>query len=193
MNPTEIADALEALAIVPFDPAEFGYSFADATDNAKATVSKLRSGTTNKSDQPHGVLLNRKFHYAPAMPGLIDATLDALKASKRSASAKPAILIATDGETISAHHPKSGDMLHCAFADLGAKFAFFLPAAGKDRYQAADEDPVDIKATGKLARLFDALAESEPGLGEAGRRHATNLIFGEPVLLCGLHLQRRQG
>ena len=69
MNPSEIATALEDITKSAFDPAEFGYAFAEATDNAKATVSKLRNGTTNKSDLPGGVLLSRKFHYAPAGPG----------------------------------------------------------------------------------------------------------------------------
>ncbi len=45
MNPTDIFDALEAIAKASFDPAEFGFSFAEATDNARATVSKLRGGS----------------------------------------------------------------------------------------------------------------------------------------------------
>lgn len=38
MNPTEISDALEAIAAQPFDAEEFPYAFAAATGNAKATV-----------------------------------------------------------------------------------------------------------------------------------------------------------
>ena len=162
MNPTEIADALDTVAKAKFDPVEFGYSFAQATDNAQATVAKLKAGTTNKSDIPGGVLLNAKFHYAPALPGTAASMLEALRTSKRSAKAKPAILIATDGEMIAAEHPKSGETLHCAFAELGTHFSFFLPAAGKERYRAAEENPVDIKATGKLAKLYDALLKANP-------------------------------
>jgi hypothetical protein len=86
MNPAEIAEAFEVIAKAPFDPGEFAFAFAEATDNAKATISKLRAGATNKSDIPGGVLLNRKFHYAPAKPGMASAMLTALKESKRSAS-----------------------------------------------------------------------------------------------------------
>ena len=182
MNPTEIADALDALAKAPFVPAEFGFAFADATDNAKATIAKLRS-TTNKSDVPGGVLLNRKFHYAPSQTGLLAATLDILRTSKKTASAKPAILIATDGEMIAAEHPKSGDTLHCAFSELGTHFAFFLPAAGKDRYQAAVENPVDIKATGKLAKLYDALLKKNPEWARPEQRHDMNL-FMTRLIFC---------
>lgn len=49
MNPTNIFEALDAIAKAPFDHAEFGFSFAEATDNAQATVSKLRGGSLNRS------------------------------------------------------------------------------------------------------------------------------------------------
>ncbi|MBB3133640.1 hypothetical protein FHS26_001353 [Rhizobium pisi] len=183
MNPTEIADALDTVAKAKFDPVEFGYSFAQATDNAQATVAKLKAGTTNKSDIPGGVLLNAKFHYAPALPGAAAGMLEALRASRRSAKAKPAILIATDGEMIAAEHPKSGETLHCAFAELGTHFSFFLPAAGKERYRAAEENPVDIKATGKLAKLYDALLKANPDWATPERRHAMNL-FMTRLIFC---------
>lgn len=182
MNPTEIADALDEIARTPFDAAEFGFAFAEATDNAKATISKLRT-TTNKSDLPGGVLLNRKFHYAPADQGMVSETLDALRTSKKTASAKPAILIATDGETIAAEHPKSGDTLHCPFSELGLHFGFFLPAAGKDRYKPAEENPVDVKAAGKLAKLYDTLMRVNPEWATDERRHDMNL-FMTRLIFC---------
>lgn len=183
MNPTEIADALDAIAKAKFDPTEFGYAFAQATDNAQATVAKLKAGTTNKSDIAGGILLNGKFHYAPALPGMAAEMLDALRASKRTVKAKPAILIATDGELIAAEHPKSGETLHCPFAELGTHFSFFLPAAGKERYRAAEENPVDIKATGKLAKLYDALLKANPDWAVPERRHAMNL-FMTRLIFC---------
>lgn len=183
MNPTEIADALDAIAKAKFDPAEFGYAFAQATDNAQATIAKLRAGATNKSDIAGGVLLNGKFHYAPALPGMAADMLDALRVSRRTVKAKPAILIATDGEMIAAEHPKSGETLHCPFTELGTHFSFFLPAAGKERYRAAEENPVDIKATGKLAKLYDALLKANPDWAMPERRHAMNL-FMTRLIFC---------
>ncbi|EAQ04612.1 hypothetical protein OG2516_01456 [Oceanicola granulosus HTCC2516] len=52
MNPTDIYEALDTLAKAPFDPVDFGFSFAEATDNARATVSKLRGGSLNRFDLP---------------------------------------------------------------------------------------------------------------------------------------------
>lgn len=177
MNPTEIYDALSQIAEASFDAEEFPFSFAEATDASQAAISKLRNGSTNKSDLPGGVLFGKRFHYAPAPTGKSDATLEQLKASKKTKSAKPAILLATDGEMIAAEHTASGETLHCAFKELGNQFGFFLPAAGKERYRAVEENPVDVKATGKLAKLYDALIRANPDWGTDARRHEMNQLM----------------
>jgi hypothetical protein len=177
MNPTEIYEALADLARKTFQATEFPFEFALATDNAPATIAKLKGGTYNKSDIPGGVLLNQKFHFAPALPGMSAASLDALRASKRNAKHKPAILIATDGVEVAAEHPKSGDTLYCAFSELGDRFGFFLPAAGKERYRAAEENPVDVKVAGKLAKLYDALIRKNPDWAEKARQHDMNQLM----------------
>jgi SAM-dependent methyltransferase len=177
MNPAEIYDALADLAAKPYDPVEFPFEFAAATDNNPATIAKLRNGSFNKSDLPGGVLMNQKFHFVPAMPGMAAVTLDLLRSNKRSAKHKPAILIATDGVEIAAEHPKSGDTLYCAYPELGDRFGFFLPAAGKERYRAAEENPVDVKVSGKLAKLYDALIRRNPDWASEPRRHDMNQLM----------------
>lgn len=177
MNPAEIYDALAALAAKPYDPVEFPFEFAAATDNNPATIAKLRIGSFNKSDLPGGVLMNQKFHFAPALPGMAAVTLDALRANKRTLKHKPAILIATDGVEIAAEHPRSGDTFHGPFAELGDRFGFFLPAAGKERYRAAEENPVDVKVAGKLAKLYDALIRRNPDWAAEDQRHDMNQLM----------------
>src|SRR5690606_5759742 len=125
-------------------------SSSPSTSRSRQTITprrlpSSRAGPSTNRTSPAGVLMNQKFHFAPALPGMAAATLDALRANKRTLKHKPAILIATDGVEIAAEHPKSGDTLHCAFSELGDRFGFFLPAAGKERYRAAEENPVDVK------------------------------------------------
>ncbi|KIC19764.1 class I SAM-dependent DNA methyltransferase [Leisingera sp. ANG-Vp] len=177
MNPTEIFEALEQISDKPFDADEFPFDFAQATDVAQAAIAKLRNGTTNKSDQPGGVLVNKKFHFAPATTGMADVTLEALRNSKKTATAKPAILIATDGEMVAAQQRVSGETLHCRFDEIGDKFGFFLPAAGKERYEAAEENPIDVKVTAKLAKLYDALVRKNPDWASDERRHEMNQLM----------------
>ncbi len=177
MNPTEIFEALEQISSKQFEPNEFPFEFAEATDVAQAAIAKLRNGTTNKSDQPGGVLVSKKFHFAPAMTGMASITLEALRNSKKTATAKPAILIATDGNMVAAEHRSSGDTLHCRFDEIGDNFGFFLPAAGKERYKAAEENPIDVKVTAKLAKLYDALVRKNPDWASDARRHEMNQLM----------------
>ncbi|MEM1374406.1 MAG: DNA methyltransferase [Pseudomonadota bacterium] len=177
MNPTEIADALEEIATRPFDPVEFPFAFAAATGSPQATVSKLRSGTINKSKVPGAVLMNRKFYAVVTDPGGVDQGLAMIRSDKKTATHKPAILLATDGMDLSAENPLTGEALHIKLTDLHREFGFFLPAAGMSRYKAADENPVDIKATGRLAKLYDALLKDNPDWKTEGRRHDLNQLM----------------
>ncbi|MGR3512175.1 MAG: DNA methyltransferase [Paracoccaceae bacterium] len=177
MNPTEIADALEEIANCPFDGGEFPFVFAAAMGSPQATVSKLRSGTINKSKVHGAVLMNRKFYAIVTDPGGVDAGLAMIRSDKKTATHKPPILLATDGEEFSAENTATGERLHIKRTELHRHFGFFLPAAGMQRYKAADENPVDIKATGQLAKLYDALLKDNPSWQTPERRHDLNLLM----------------
>ncbi len=177
MNPTEIADALEEIASRPFDGGEFAFAFAAAMGSPQATVSKLRSGTINKSKVPGAVLMNRKFYAMVTEPGAVDQGLSMIRSDKKTTTHKPAILLATDGVDLSAEHVASGDSLHIKFADLHHHFGFFLPAAGMSRYKAAEENEVDVKAAGRLAKLYDALLKKNPDWKTPERRHDLNQLM----------------
>ena len=183
MSPSEISDALDLIAKAPYDPAEFAYAFAEATDNVQATIAKLRAGTWNKSDIEGGVLLAKKFWFVPAGPGRVAEALAAMQGSRALERHKPIILITTDGETVAAFHPKSGESLHCQFDEIGTKFDFFLPAANKERYRAAEENPVDVKVAGKLAKLYDAILKVNPDWALLENRHQMNL-FMTRLIFC---------
>ena len=177
MNPTEIADALEEIAARRFDGGEFPFAFAAAMGSPQATVSKLRSGTINKSKVPGAVLMNRKYYAIVTDPGAVDQGLSMIRSDKKTTTHKPAILLATDGVDLSAEHVASGDSLHIKFADLHHHFGFFLPAAGMSRYKAAEENEVDVKAAGRLAKLYDALLKKNPEWKTPERRHDLNQLM----------------
>lgn len=50
MNAVEIEQAISDLAALPFDRAEFAFSFLEAFGNKTTTLKKLRSGASNASD-----------------------------------------------------------------------------------------------------------------------------------------------
>ena len=58
MNAAEI-EAISALVEQPFDQAGFPLAFLDAFGNKEATIDKLKTGASNKSDIDRGVLSSK--------------------------------------------------------------------------------------------------------------------------------------
>ena len=108
----------------PVDPNAFCGGLAQPIDDALTAVANRRSGLMAKSDPHPG---QEVASLSPTYSGPVDSSLDDPHASTGTLTSKPAIVIATDGETITTKP------FHFAFADLGLHFAFFLPATGKDR------------------------------------------------------------
>ena len=65
MNAVEIEEAVSALAAAPFDAAEFPFQFLTAFGNKETTVKRLRSGSSNSSDVPGGVLQQHSYCRLP--------------------------------------------------------------------------------------------------------------------------------
>ncbi len=162
MNPVEIEEAVSNLALAPFDRAEFPYQFLTAFGNKPTTIQRLRAGATNQSDVPGGVLQRSNIHIATCDPGMVDETLQALRASPKTASAKAKFILATDGEAFQAEDMAGGGTVACRYVDFPDHFGFFLPLAGISTVEQIRESAFDIKATGRLNRLYVELLKDNP-------------------------------
>ena len=69
MNAVEIEEAVSALAEAPFNPAEFPFGFLAAFGMKDTTLKRLRTGASNASDVPGGVLQRNNIHLAIAPAG----------------------------------------------------------------------------------------------------------------------------
>ena len=154
MNPVEIEEAVSALASAPFDRAEFPYQFLTAFGNKTTTIQRLRAGSTNASDIDGGVLQRGNIHIATCAPGDVDATLKALRESPKTATAKAKFILATDGDVFQAEDLTAGDIVACNFQKFDDHFGLFLPLAGITTVAQIRESSFDIKATGRLNRLY---------------------------------------
>lgn len=182
MNAVEIEEAVSALFDQPFDPAEFPYAFLRAFGNKEATIARLRTGNTNKSDVG-GVLQRTNIHLAVAPRGQVGETLAALRASPATARYKVKFILATDGETIEAEELGSGDPLACEWARLPDYFGFFLPLAGISTVKEIRDNAFDIRATSKLNKLYVALLKENPDWGTDQRRPDLNHFFAR-LIFC---------
>ena len=182
MNPVEIEEAVSALAQKPFDPKEFPFAFLEAFGNKETTIKKLRTGASNKSDLG-GVLQTNNIHIAVCPPGEVTNALSALKGSPATARAKAKFILVTDGADFEAEDLTSGETIACAYHDFPDHFGFFLPLAGITTVQQVRESSFDIRATGRLNRLYVELLKDNPEWGTASRRHDMNHFMAR-LIFC---------
>ncbi|WP_288804741.1 DNA methyltransferase [uncultured Novosphingobium sp.] len=182
MNAVEIEEAVTALSVAPFDRDEFPFAFLQAFGNKETTLRKLRSGASNKSDIG-GVLQTSNIHIAVADTGNVTAKLDALRASPATARAKAKFILATDGEAFEAEDLLSGETVACTFAEFPDHFGFFLPLAGITTVKQVRESSFDIRATGRLNKLYVELLKDNPDWGTAERRPDMNHFLAR-LIFC---------
>ena len=188
MNAVEIEEAVSKLVAEPFDAREFPFQFLEAFDFAYTSVKKLRAGGKgqNKSDLQGGMLPGRqKIHLAVCQPGETGPTLQKLLASDATAKQKAKFALATDGVTIEAQNlaDEAEPPLVCEYAKLGDHFGYFLALAGISTVKAIRENAFDIKATGRLNRLYVELIRHNPGWDADARREQLNHFFAR-LIFC---------
>jgi len=185
MNAVEIEQAVSDLAEQPFERAEFAFAFLAAFGNKDTTLKRLRSGNSNKSDLPGGVLQTGNIHIATCDAGQVGETLKALRASPATTKAKAKFILATDGHTLEAEDlaSGSGETIACDYADFPNHFGFFLPLAGISTVKEIKENPVDIRATGRLNKLYVELLRENPDWGGDDKRADMNHFMAR-LIFC---------
>jgi hypothetical protein len=183
MNAVEIEEAITALSEQPFDPVEFPFAFLQAFGNKETTIKRLRSGASNRSDLG-GILQTNNIHIMVCPAGEVTEALAALKASPATARAKAKFILATDGEWFEAEDLVSDTPpIACAYADFPNHFGFFLPLAGITTVRQIAENAFDIRATGRLNKLYVELLKDNPDWGTAARRHDMNHFMAR-LIFC---------
>ena len=181
MNAVEIEEALSALALEPFNETEFPFAFLLAFGNKETTIKRLRKGDSNASDVPGGVLQRSNIHVATCAPGKVHESFQALRTSTKTVQAKAKFILATDGETLEAEDLISGELLACPFPEFPDHFGFFLPLAGISTIKEIKDNPVDVRATGRLNKLYVELLQNNKDWATEERRADMNHFMARLV------------
>ncbi len=182
MNAVEIEEAVSLLAEQPFEAAAFPYAFLEAFGNKATTIKRLKSGSTNKSDLG-GVLQRANIHIKVCDEGEVASTLDALRDSPATAQQKARFILATDGKEFQAEDMEGGETVVCEYPDFANHFGFFLELAGISTVRAIKENSFDIKATGRLNKLYVELLKDNPEWGTEARRPEMNHFMAR-LIFC---------
>lgn len=184
MNAVEIEQAISDLALQPFDAPEFPYAFLAAFGNKEVTLKRLRSGNNNTSDLPGGILLRNNIHIATCEAGKVREAFTALLASDATAKGKAKFVLATDGQTLEAQELVSGETIACDFEDFPNHFGFLLPLAGISTIKEIKDNPIDVRATGRLNKLYVELLRENPAWAKDERRSDMNHFMARLVFCC---------
>jgi hypothetical protein len=174
---------LKDLVETPFNADTFIFRFLEIYDAPKATVTKLRLGTTNHAKEPGELLWKNKLFICVAEKGQAATTVDVMADDPLSKKHSPRIFFATDGEEVYCRDSKADQIRDIGFDKLNDIFDFFLPLAGIERYEGVAENPADIKATTRLAKLYDAILDANPERVGNDHTHELNL-FMTRMLFC---------
>ncbi len=185
MNAVEIEEAVSRLAEVPFDPEAFPFAFLEAFGNKPTTLKRLqsKSSSSNQSDLPDGVLQRNNIHLKVCPEGEVSATLTALRDSPATAKQKAKFILATDGKSLEAENLADGETIACDYPNFPDHFGFFLALAGITTVKQIRENAFDIKATGRLNRLYIELLKDNPDWDTIERREEMNHFMAR-LIFC---------
>ena len=92
-------------------------------------------------------------------------------------------MLATDGATLEAEDLTTGETVACEYEDFPNHFGFFLALAGISTVKQLRENAFDIRATGRLNRLYLELRKNNPDWDEPKRRHDMNHFMAR-LIFC---------
>ena len=166
---------------------DFIYELLLAYGHRSQSVWRVRSGERNLAeDKENSVFWKRQLYFKIARQQDLHVLIDEMKKEKRTETNKIRFLIVTDFKTLLAVDTKTQDTLDVPFGDLAKKFDFFLPWAGMEKAVYQGENPADVKAAEKLAKLFDEIKAdnfNEDDLNNKENLHHLN-IFLSRLLFC---------
>lgn len=169
---TEYEDKIKSI-VDNNDHATFIYDFLEVYDKiSKATITKLRKGSNNLSKVAGEVYLKNKLYFKEATGEVLQAYSD-LEDKVSEIKSKPRYLIVTNYQQLLAKDTKTGDTLDIKFKELPRYFDFFLAWNGIEKADFEKENPADIKAAERFAKIFDAILKENQDVD----RHGLNLFL----------------
>lgn len=160
---------------------DFIYDFLKIYDIPNSTITRLKNGTNNLSKIPGEVHLKNKLYFKETVNDVFEAFIE-IESKVNDAAAIPRYLFVTDFKAILAKDTKTGESLDIKFKELPIHFNFFLAWNGIEKVDFEKENPLDIKAAERFARLFDVLNKEIESDNEE-QRHALNLFLMR-LLFC---------
>lgn len=178
MNVAQIENQLKLL-VYTLDKETFIYNLLESYYLPKASISRLQKGSLNLSKVPGEVSWKKKLFFKVELENDLHLTISSIKDNLKH---NQRFVIVTDYKTLLAIDTLTKDQLDIPITDLPKYYDFFLPWAGMEKATHAAENPADVKAAEKMAKLFDEIKKDNPDTS-AEFIHNLNIFFSR-LLFC---------
>lgn len=152
------------------------YDFLLAYGLPKSSIARLQKGNQNLTKTDGEISWKKKLLFREVKKKDLHLEISELEENYKH---DERFLIVTDYKTFLAIDTKTNERLDIEFKDLIKHFDFFLPWAGMEKSQYASENPADVKAAVKMAKLFDEIKKDNPDT-------STEFLHGLNVFLARL-------
>lgn len=158
MNIAQIEQNLQDL-ILDFNKETFIFELLLAYGSPKASITRLQKGNLNLSKIEGEISWKKKVFFKQVFDQDLHQAISEIKSALKQ---EQRFVIVTDFKTLLAIDTKTNDSLDIDFILLPKHFDFFLPWAGMEKAQHQNENPADVKAAEKMAKLFDEIKKDNP-------------------------------
>lgn len=178
----EIENNLEKV-FTDFNKEDFIYEFILSFGIPQATIKRLKSGKLNLADNAGELAWKKKVFFKELnIDDSLYELIDDLKKEERIKKGEYRFVILTNYKQWVAVDMKTADTLDCSFDELNKNFAFFLPLAGIEKAQYLAENPADVKAAERMAKLYDQI-NTDNNFQTEEEIHSLN-VFLSRLLFC---------
>lgn len=183
MNSHEIEQNVKRI-IENFSKEHFLYDLLLAYGISKASITRLKSGDFNLSHADGEILYKKKIFFKEQSSDKLLSSIESLAKEERILKHAPRFAVVTDYQHLVAKDLKLGKNLDISINDLPQHYAFFLPLAGSEVYQSANDNEADRNAAYKMALLYDELVTHNKSIYHSKEAvHQLN-IFLSRLLFC---------
>lgn len=181
MNIAQIENNLQQL-VKTFNKESFIYDLLLAYGQPKATIKRIKDGGLNLSKVDGEIAWKKKLFFKAVKGEDLHELIANLTESGKAVKHDPRFVVVTDYKTLLAVDTKTQDTLDIAIKDIAKHFDFFLPWAGMEKAQHQNENPADVRAAEKMAKLYDDIKKDNPTKTPA-EVHNLN-VFLSRLLFC---------
>ena len=135
---------------------EVGYEVLKAFGKSERDIERYREGK-GVLKTFDGLLVKGLFCYCAVDTMHLTEKLEALKLDAQVVKAAPKIIAVSDGITILAFDTREKDTYEHLLVKMHSDFTFFYPLNNVERIHNVEENPADVKAAEKLAKLHDEI------------------------------------